>query len=150
VTRATLRRVVLLATLVLIGALPIAILLQLWMAPAPDMNDPGAVAFLGGLVAISTISAVVGALIVWRRPDNVVGALLLIGAVLLASDAAAWWILVIAGLSGTGTLQSALIWWAIVSVLPAVFVLMSSPMAFGPVQLTSEISTHSYCATTLA
>jgi hypothetical protein len=124
--------VVLLATLVLIGALPIAILLQLWMAPAPDMNDPGAVAFLGGLVAISTISAVVGAMIVWRRPDNVVGALLLIGAVLLASDAAAWWILVVAGLSGTGTLQSALIWWAIVSVLPAVFVLFPSVGLFFP------------------
>jgi len=126
------RRVVLLAVLTLICGLPIAILLQLWMAPAPGVNDPGAVAFLGGLVALSTISAVVGATIVWRRPDNVVGALLLVGAVLLASDAAAWWILVVAGLSGTSTLQPALIWWAIVSILPAVFVLFPSVGLFFP------------------
>ena len=131
-TRSTLRRVVLLATLVLIGALPIAILLQLRMAPAPDVDDLGAVAFLVGLVALSTISAVVGAMIVWRRPDNVVGALLLIGAVLLASGAAAWWILVVAGLSDTSTLQPALIWWAIVSILPAVFVLFPSVGLFFP------------------
>ena len=78
------------------------------------------------------ISAVVGATIIWRRPDNHVGALLLIGAVLLASDATAWWILVIVGLSGTSTLHTTLIWWAIVSVLPAVFVLFPSVGLFFP------------------
>ncbi len=65
------------------------------MGPADrTVLDPGALAVPRGLVALSVISAVVGATIIWRRPDNHVGALLLIGAVLLASDAAAWWILV--------------------------------------------------------
>lgn len=131
-TRPTVRRVVLVAIVALICALPIAILLQLGVGPGSDVLDPGALAFLSGLVAISIISAVVGATIIWRRPDNHVGALLLIGAVLLASDATAWWILVIVGLSGTSTLHTTLIWWAIVSVLPAVFVLFPSVGLFFP------------------
>ena len=130
-TRSTVRRAGLVLALVFIVLVPLSFTL-LPPSPRDTPLDAGALAFLLGLVVLSVISASVGVTILWQRPGNWIGRLLLLGSLILISDTAAWWILVGLGLTTTGALQTALTWWAVVSILPAVFLLFPSVGVFFP------------------
>ena len=111
-----LRRVLLFALGAAIG-LPIVTVAGLVSGP-PSPNGP----FIVSLSVLTLTNALVGVAIVWRRPDNRVGGLLIIGSLMLSVSVVAWpWLLRSA--SPAGPLASLLAWWSPIAVLPSVFVL---------------------------
>ncbi|HEX5014845.1 MAG TPA: hypothetical protein VFV72_11885 [Candidatus Limnocylindrales bacterium] len=89
--------------------------------------------FMLALGALMVVSAAVGSTIVWRRPDNRVGLLLVVGAVMLASVAIPWPLLVITnGPEPLGPLGTILAWWSPLGLLPAVFVLFPTVVLYFP------------------
>jgi hypothetical protein len=84
--------------------------------------------FLVALAALAAINAAVAVTILWRRS----GLLLLSGALLMTSVGAAWSLLVRIGLDSTAPLATALTWWAIVAILPAVFLLFPTVGVYFP------------------
>src|SRR5262245_57954797 len=100
-TRSTIRRAL------LVGPVALTMLAPVTFVVLPAANDDvaldaGAIGFLGGIVLLSIISAAVGVAILWRRPGNLIGRLLVVGALLMSSGAVTWWVLVAVGLSSSG------------------------------------------------
>jgi hypothetical protein len=117
------RRLLLMAAVGISALPPIMTAAQL-----PSGGEP----FLVALGLLALISAAVGATVLLRRPGNRIGLLLSTGALLLTSATASWWWLMRIGLSTTGPLQSVLSWWAIIAILPAVFILFPTVGVFFP------------------
>jgi hypothetical protein len=89
--------------------------------------------FILALSALMVVSASVGATIVWRRPGNRVGILLVIGAVMLTSAATSWPLLVaMNGPDALGPLGTVLAWWSPLGLLPAVFILFPTVVLHFP------------------
>ena len=124
-SRSLVRRVMLLVALGVIIALPFATAVRVVVAGGLTGGEGtfGVEPFLAALGLLTVINAAVGVAILWRRPGNLVGALLLIGALMMTSVVAAWTRLIAIGPTPTGALATFLTWWALLGLLPAVFVL---------------------------
>ena len=87
------------------------------------------IGFLGAIGALGTASMTVGVIIRWRRPDNLVGALLIVGATLLIIVSVLWPAFLLTS-DEAGPLVDALAtlasWWGPIGILPAIFVLVPS------------------------
>jgi hypothetical protein len=131
-SRGPIRRALLLTAVSLTALLPILVAVEVVVRPGPRS---GAVIepFLLSLVALAVVSSAVGAAILWRKSGNRIGMLLLTGALLLTSVAASWWgLLTQVGVTSTGALSTTLTWWAVVAILPAVFLLFPTVGVFFP------------------
>ena len=109
------------ALLLALGAailLPIVTVAGLVSGP-PSPDGP----FIVSLSVLTLTNALVGVAIVWRRPDNRVGSLLIVGSLMLSVSVVAWPWLGRSGTPPTGPLASVLAWWSPIAVLPSVFVL---------------------------
>jgi hypothetical protein len=132
-SRSLLRQQLLVVAFGLTALLPVVTVVQMLTgASGPISGNPIVEPFLVALELLSMTNAAVGITIVWRRPGNRVGALLLAGALLFTSVAASWWWVARLGLTSTGSLQTALTWWAITAILPAVFVLFPTVGVYFP------------------
>ena len=119
------RRVVLLIAFGLTVALPLETAVRVIGAGGATGGEGtfGVEPFLAALGLLTVINAAVGVAILWRRPGNLIGALLLIGSLMMTSVVAAWTRLIVIEPTPTGTLATFLTWWALQGLLPAVFVL---------------------------
>ena len=97
-----------------------------------DDESPVLEPFLVALTVLATINAAVGVTILWRRTGNLIGLLLVGGALLMTSVAAAWWLLIQLGLNSATPLATVVTWWAIVAILPAVFLLFPTVGVYFP------------------
>lgn len=121
-------RALLVAAVALTLPLPIAIVVQL-LAGGGNTDE----SFLIAMSALMVVSASVGATIVWRRPGNRVGTLLVVGAVMLTSAATSWPLLVATnGPDALGPIGTVLAWWSPLGLLPAVFILFPSVVLHFP------------------
>ena len=88
--------------------------------------------FVGVIGALTSICTAVGAVIVWRRPGNRVGILLVTGSLLLTVAAASWpWLFSNATLP-TDPFGRLIAWWSPIGVLPAAFVLFPTTVLVFP------------------
>ena len=124
------QRIVLLAALLFAVIVPLAI--DALVAVSPVFGDDAFAGTMGFIVAIGllgTISMAVGVVIRWRRPDNLVGALLIVGSSLLIIVSSLWPVLAVADADG-GPLMDIVVtlirWWGPIGILPAIFVLFPS------------------------
>ena len=121
------QRLVLLAALVFGIVVPLAT--DILVARDPVFADAafwGTLGFIASVGLLGTSSMAVGVVIRWRRPDNLVGALLIVGATLLIVAAALWPALVVTSADGGPifVVFNALVrWWGPIGILPAIFVL---------------------------
>ena len=110
--------------------LPLPLITAAGLVFATGNTDESFVLALGGLMVVS---ATVGATIVWRRPGNRVGLLLVVGTVMLASAATPWVVLVFTnGPEALGPLGTVFAWWSPSGLLPAVYVLFPTVVLYFP------------------
>ena len=130
------RRVVLLvafaATLPVVVVYGLETLSAVFASGAPGSDGPEFNLFITGLGLLTMTSAAVGATILWRRPGNLVGTLLLVGALMLTSVVTAWPWLTEIGPELSGPVEMLLAWWSPIGLLPAVFVLFPSVVLVFP------------------
>ena len=107
--RSLARRVVLLIAFGLTVALPLATAVRVIAAGGATGGEGtfGVEPFLAALGLLTVINAAVGVAILWRRPGNLVGALLLIGSLMMTSVVAAWTRLIVIGPTPTGDTRDA-------------------------------------------
>ena len=82
--------------------------------------------FIAAIGLLCTSSMTVGVVIRWRRPDNLVGALLIVGATLLILAAALWPTILVTSSDGSpisSVLRALVLWWGQIGIFPAIFVL---------------------------
>ena len=130
------QRLVLLAALAFGVVVPLAT--DVLVALDPVFADGGFWETLGFIAAIGllgTSSMAVGVIIRWRRPDNLVGALLIVGATLLIIAAALWPALLVTSSDGSPiseAVRTLVLWWGPIGILPAIFVLFPSVVIVFP------------------
>jgi hypothetical protein len=124
------QRLVLLAALAFGVLVPLAIDLLVILDPIfGDEAFWGTFGFIAAIGALGTSSMTVGVIIRWRRPDNLVGALLIAGATLLIIVSSLWpaYMLTSADAGPIVEALSVLVrWWGPIGILPAIFVLFPS------------------------
>ena len=124
------QRLVLLAALVVGIVVPLGI--DVLVALDPIFADEAFWETFGFIVAIGALgmaSMTVGVIIRWRRPDNLVGALLIVGATLLIIVSSLWPAYLLTSDDGGPVVElfSILVmWWGPIGILPAIFVLVPS------------------------
>ncbi len=104
-------------------AVLVCVLTPLAQAGQAEVADD---AFVYLIATLSVVASTVGAVILWKRPGNLVGAMLLAGAIILVSGTASWPIQLLIGPeqgAGPGLLQLAMAWWVSNAVLLGVLVL---------------------------
>ena len=130
------RRVLLVGALAVTLPLPIVYGLQTVAAltgvGGAVLESPGFEPFLTALGFLMLVCAAVGVTIVWRRPGNRVGILLVVGALMLTSVATAWPWLVEVGPEASGPVATLLMWWSPIGILPSLFVLFPSVVLVFP------------------
>ena len=130
------QRLVLLAALAFGIVVPLAI--DVLVVLDPIFADEGfweTFGFIAAIGALGTASMAVGVTIRWRRPDNLVGALLMVGATLLIVVSSLWPAYMLTSDDG-GTvvelLSTLVLWWGPIGILPAIFVLVPSVVVVFP------------------
>jgi hypothetical protein len=133
--RTRLRRLVLLGALALVIAAPIAGEILIDVAnEASGQLPPGLDTFGIAIAILGITAAAVGVVILWRRPGNLIGGLLVIGALLSTSMSIAWPTAAyrVAVADSHDILASVAIWWGLNASLIGVFLLFPAVGIFFP------------------
>lgn len=120
------RRIVLLGTLMLALAVPVASVLMARIAfHAVGQDEGGYDVFMLAMGMLGITAASVGTIILWRTSGNVIGAMLIVGALVLMSSFLAWTTSAYRGAttSSTDFLGGVTGWWGTNSIIPGVFLL---------------------------
>jgi hypothetical protein len=120
------RRILLLGALLLAVAIPtVGLILSRDAATAIGLGVNDFLVFIAAVTVLGVTSVTVGVVIVWRKPGNRIGMLLMVGGLMLMTVFTSWPLAILrAGEAGPDDLLVGLTtWWGMVGVLPAIVLL---------------------------